>query len=98
MAKPSLPITRMDPDTFNSRFKTKHLDGEVLNDEDLKAVGSAFGLSGTPEVDSRIGYIPCDEAHAHGYKCINYNRPESGVVDRLLREIRNYQSKLKKTP
>ncbi len=93
--KPVLPIHQMSFDSFNRRFKGKHLDKEVLTKEDIDTILSVFGLSDR-SVNSKVGRLCCDEYHGHSYGCNYYMSPEAGVVDRLTNEIYRYQSKLEK--
>jgi hypothetical protein len=91
--KPILPIDEISEIEFNNSIKTKHLDNDVLKNADLKAIEKLFGLTDRGP-NSPVGSLNCDEAHAHSYKCHYYRHPAAGVVDRLIREIRGYSSKL----
>jgi hypothetical protein len=90
MEKPHLPVNDISEREFNVNFKKRHLDNTVLSDEDLKAIKDVFGLGDKSE-NSLVGYLSCDEAHQHNYRCNGYHSPEAGIVDRLLTEIRRYQ-------
>jgi len=92
--KPKLPIHEISESDFNGGFKRKHLDGKFLKEEDLEAILKIFGLDNR-KVDNPTGTINCNEYHLHPFKCNYYYSPEAGIVDRLLNEISNYQSKLK---
>jgi hypothetical protein len=93
MDKPVLPVYAMTREEFNNEFKRKHLDKTVLSGEDFNAIKEIFGLSDRG-ANSPVGRISCDEYHGHGYKCVWYNSPEAGIVDRLLNEIKMYKGRL----
>lgn len=95
MSDSVLPIDDINEREFNEEFKRKHLDNKVLSKEDLDEIEKLFGLDqkGLP---SKAAQMCCDEMHGHEYKCIWYKRPESGVVDRLIDEIKYYKLIIKK--
>jgi len=91
--KPKLPVNDLSIASFNGYFKEKHLDGDILRDEDIEEIKKIFGLDDR-SINNKIGAISCDEFHAHSYKCHFYFSPEAGIVDRLIREIHKYRAKL----
>jgi hypothetical protein len=93
--RPELLVHKISEGNFNCDFKRKHLDGEILKEEDLEAIIKLFGLDDR-KVGNPTGTISCDEYHAHSFACHYYYSPEAGVIDRLINEIRNYQSTLQK--
>jgi hypothetical protein len=90
--RPKLPIHGISESDF-SDFKHKHLDEEVLKEEDLNAIIALFGLNDR-SVNNPTGRIACDEYHMHEFKCVQYYSPEAGIIDRLILEIANYKSTL----
>lgn len=95
MVKPYLPIQDMSEGDFNTTFKKTHLDKDILLKKDLDAVEEIFGL-GDKSANSVVGMLCCAEYHGHNYGCNYYYSPEAGIVDRLLDEIKIYQSKFLK--
>ena len=83
------PIDSINHKDFNDSFKVKYLDGRVLSDEALKEIGDLFLVG-----DRRVARTVCDEMHAHSYRCIEYYSPTSGVVERLIDEIKRYKKVL----
>ena len=84
-----LPIENITREEFND-FRSKYLNGGKLSEEALKEIGKLFS-SGDPSV----GRVHCDESHAHGYECVQYTNFTTGIVDRLINEIRDYQARFK---
>lgn len=91
MEKPHLPVDDISEREFNNDFKRKHLDGQVLSSESLKAIEEVFGLIDKSE-NSHVGNLCCDEAHQHSYACNHYYSPQAGIIDRLLLEIKHYHA------
>ncbi|MEK6926427.1 MAG: hypothetical protein AABW50_04075 [Nanoarchaeota archaeon] len=92
MGKVKLPIHDISKRDFNNDgFKKRYLDKRVLEQEDLNAIEGVFGLSDRSP-NSNVGSLCCSEYHQHDYPCNWYNSPEAGIVDRLLLEIRRYQT------
>jgi len=89
MIRPILPIHKMSEKDFDV-FKKQYLDGRSLDDKVIQQIKEIFAL-GSNEVVS----ISCDEAHAHGYKCLIYKSSEAGVVERLIIEIEGYRDLFK---
>lgn len=83
-----LPIEDMSSDAYK-RFKERGLDSEILSDETLEQIIILFGI-GNPIT----GRICCDEAHHHLYRCIEHYNPATGIVYRLINEIRKYKTRL----
>ncbi len=83
---PKLPIEKLNVDDFNN-FKKKHLDG-VLTKEGLDKIAKLFLVG-----DSSTGHTDCDEAHQHHYSCVYFKNAMTGIVDRLLQEIRTYRDR-----
>ena len=81
-----LPIDRMSEGIF-SVFKREFLDRGLLSEEALREIRELFGV-GSPDT----GYVNCDEAHAHDYRCVYHKDPRTGIVDRLLNEVLHYQN------
>ena len=90
MGKPKLPIDDMDNESFRE-FKKEYLDKEVLDDESLGEIEKAL-LVGDPST----GTVACAEYHGHDYKCVVYDHPATGIVHRLVIEIKRYQERLSK--
>lgn len=88
--RPTLPIDEMSDEDFD-KFKKDCLDDYVLDNDTLKAISALFGV-GKPET----GSICCNDYHQHSYRCVYFNHPVTGIVDRLLWEINNYRNKLEK--
>ena len=93
MGKPKLKIHEMSIENFNNSFKKKNLDNIILTKENLSEIEKQFGLDDRSE-NSKTGKISCDEYHSHSYKCIHYNSPEAGIVDRLINEIKRYKERI----
>jgi hypothetical protein len=85
----NLPVNEMSAAEFNNNFKPEFLEDRVLSDEALAEIEELFGVG-----EEYTGLISCDEYHAHDYKCNFYHVPATGVVHRLLKEVRAYKSKL----
>jgi hypothetical protein len=85
-----LPIEDMTESEFQ-KFKELCLD-HPLTPSVLAQIKMLFriGQRGTAR-------IRCDEAHSHEYKCIHYNKPISGIVERLLNELDKYKAIIKNT-
>ena len=86
--KPELPIDKITEKEF-SEFKHSKLNQTVLSDEALKRIKELFGVG-----DRKTGYISCDEAHGHQYWCVEFYHPATGIVDRLVQEVKMYQKQL----
>lgn len=93
MGKPKLKIHEMSIEDFNNSFKKKNLDNIILTKENLSEIEKQFGLDDRSE-NSKIGKISCNEYHSHNYKCLHYNSPEAGIVDRLINEIKRYKERI----
>ena len=94
MGKPNLPVRNMaeeDNKKEFEKFKKTHLDGEVLNDDNLKAIEEVCGCR-----DPSIARLICEETHSHDYHCFNYEYPETAIVARLIEEI-NYLRKIRES-
>lgn len=94
MDRPKTPLEEMGDSEFEN-FKRQYLDYshcefEPLTEEALKQIRDVSGVG-----KSSMGHISCDEAHGHGYECIYFHNPITGLVDRLLDEIENYRSVLR---
>ncbi len=89
MNKKDLPIDRMSgKESANFR---RGLDELVLTAETLREIKKAFDLN--PK-DTKSVRVCCNEAHAHSYKCLEFDNNYSAIVLRLLNEIENYQARL----
>ncbi len=74
------------------KFKEKYLDNEDLSEDALTELKVLYKLFSDGSGSARLS---CDDMHGHGYKCVMYDNPHSAVVDRLILELRGYQSILK---
>lgn len=88
--KAKLRIEDMILEEFNNKFKPEYLDKQKLDKKSLKQIEGLFNIG-----EKTTAYACCDEAHAHSYACLHYNNPVSGVVERLINEIKGYQATLK---
>ncbi len=84
-------IEKLTKEKFNSGFKSKYLDGDVLSEESIAEIKKLFAIG-----DNETASLCCCEYHAHEFRCIFYNSPVSGVVERLILEIGHYQDILNK--
>ncbi|MCR4327521.1 MAG: hypothetical protein NUV46_02990 [Nanoarchaeota archaeon] len=98
MKKIKLKIEEMSVDEFNNKFKGKHLDKEVLTEEDLAEIKQQFSGS-DPNLTYYEKYcrVSCDTLHRHTYNCLYFPNPETGVVERLINEIERYKTKINST-
>ena len=65
---------------------------KLQTDEDLKLIKKIF-VDGNYTID-------CDEYHAHDLSCLNFNSPETAVIELLRLEVVYYKNafeNLKKT-
>ena len=86
-----MPIEDLSEDEFNRNFKPKYLDREVLNGESIGEIKRLFAIG-----DKETAHICCDKYHAHNFECILYHSPASGIVERLILEVRRYRDMLSK--
>ena len=86
MSKLRLPIYDMSIEEF-SNFKSNYLDGEILNEEAIDKIKELFDIG-----KKTTARIHCDEYHPHSFKCVRYNSPEAGIVERLINERNSYRS------
>ena len=88
MTESKLPIDEMFKEKFGKL--RKKLNADFLNEELFTELSLQYKL-----VPGEIK-VNCDEAHACGYSCAVYPSRHTAVFARMLLEIRNYRSVLKK--
>jgi hypothetical protein len=82
----TLPIEMMTEDEF-SKFREKYLDSRELTPESLEEIEN---------ISQKNTHVSCCEYHAHNYPCLHFENPYSGIIMRLLYEIRHQQGILSK--
>lgn len=87
MSKPKLPVHEISKQDFD-KFQSRYLDFGKLEDEALNEIRNLFGIT---KNKSSVYTLYCDEAHAHAYRCLSWDSPEAGIVERLINEVNNYK-------
>jgi hypothetical protein len=96
MRKDSLPIYQVGDDEFYN-FKNNYLNRNRITKKGLSEILRLYGLESGERPNGHPGVsVSCDEAHGHGYGCLNFRDFSSAIISRLVMEIEHKNSLLKK--
>jgi len=87
-----LPIVRMTDEKFGE-VRSSILDNSRLTTNQLYELKKIYGLDPNSPIAVRVS---CNEAHLHGYACLEFCNRHSAVVCRLIEEVERLGDYLEK--